>query len=155
MGIAIFAEEAVIFYSLAFSGLIVIVVGLFSIGKGLKVVLKRCLYTILGLCLLIWSLSYYSFANQRANLDNAECQRQASSNGRYIACVCHIRNHIVLRLFNANDECNMIAERTFANYGEPARIYWENSKLEYEDGHDLSIIDLPPSLHDRLLARLP
>ena len=84
------------------------------------------------------------------------CDRMASPDDQYMARVCYLGRQNVVQLLT-KDETHLLAERTFSSYGELVSLFWKDGELQYDDGDTmhLATIRLPPTLYDRLLARLP
>lgn len=118
--------------------------------------------TIVGVCVVaafVSAWSYWDGARLRSIVKPTDCDDAQSADGRYTARGCYLGSHTVLRLYEQPSQ-QLLAERTYRSYtDDAARLYWERDALRYErgdeSGADLGTIHLPPSLYDRLLARLP
>ena len=154
------AEEATYFFLIVMAAVIVVFVTLCSFRAGIKTMLKRGALATLVLASLTVISSYYTSANTRSRITEKDCVSQTSPGNRYVARVCYMGRKDVLQL-RSKDDSRLLVERTFDDYGDPVKVYWEGNELQYitADGEGGSVslekIRLPPTLYDRLLARLP
>ena len=72
----------------------------------------------------------------------------------YVARYCYLtKDTVLLRLYAANAD-QVLAERMFFHLDRPT-FYWEPDEFGYATSPDGGVISLPPTLLDRLRARLP
>lgn len=72
----------------------------------------------------------------------------------YLAYFCYVaRDTVLLRLYDISNQ-HLLAERMFFNLDRP-NFYWENDAFGYDTAPDGGVVTLPPTVLDRLLARLP
>jgi hypothetical protein len=72
----------------------------------------------------------------------------------YTARWCKLtKDTVLLRLYAANAD-QVLAERMFFHLDRPT-FYWEAGEFGYATSPDGGVISLPPTLLDRLRARLP
>ncbi|WP_423369305.1 hypothetical protein [Burkholderia sp. LMG 32019] len=96
--------------------------------------------------------------NRTAELNKCHTERSRADDERYTATYCYgPGENVVLRLYRSSS-MNLLAERLFSYpRDEPVRLTWDRDAVVYDaaasDGD--GIITLPPSLIDRLLAKLP
>jgi len=111
---------------------------------------------LLVLVCLWTAIVYASGAWERAGAHN--CRRVPSGDvlARYAAEYCYLsQDRILLRVYSTHSNA-ILARRTYSG-AAPARLRWERDVLVYDPaapegrGH----VKLPPTLRDRLLARLP
>lgn len=157
-GIANHAESAAIVSLMLLAITIVATVAYYSARHGRKTLLRRSLFAILTLLVISMAVSYLLAAQMRARISTSKCARSVSPDSQYVARTCYSGDRTVLRVLT-KDESSLLAERTFADHGDdPVKIFWQQDRLEYDDGNDgvhLSAINLPPTLLDRALANLP
>ncbi|PCE27431.1 hypothetical protein BWP39_02725 [Paraburkholderia acidicola] len=125
------------------------------VNQIVKVSVRRTIVGICALAALASAWTYWEGARLRALVKPTDCDNAQSADGRYTARVCYLGSRIVLRLYERQSQ-QLLAERTYGSSADdPVRLYWKPDELRYEDGADLGTIHLPPSLYDRLLAKLP
>jgi hypothetical protein len=121
----------------------------------IKVLLKRIVVGVAAAAVLVFAWSYWDRARLRSLVRPSDCDTVQSADGRYRVRSCYLGSKIILRLYEGGSQ-RLIAERTYSDYShDPVRLYWEEGALQYEDGDELGTIALPPSMYDRLLAKLP
>lgn len=101
----------------------------------------------------ILAAHYLLNAKLRANAH--DCQTQVSDQGgKYIAQLCTLRDGIYVgRVYDAMTH-TLLVERTFAS-PEP-QLSWTGEQISFQfGGDDASEVTLPPSLYDKLLAKIP
>ncbi|WP_242540448.1 hypothetical protein [Trinickia mobilis] len=139
---------------------IVTVVYVFSGREGrgvrLKTALKK-LGTWLGSIFVVCtSWNYYQDATDRAEVTkfHSELSYNDAHKGEYMAEYAYLpRNRILLRVYRTSD-MSLLAERTYS-YPDAARLTWTKNSLLYDTSIDDGRISLPPTLYDRITARLP
>lgn len=105
----------------------------------------------------MWTaIVYGSGAWERAGAHNCRRLPMPDASARYEAEYCYLSQHKVLvRVYSAGRNV-VLAQRTVPNSG-PVRLHWDRSVLVFDaaaaDGKGRLV--LPPSLRDRLMARLP
>jgi len=104
-----------------------------------------------------WTAMLYGHgAWERADAHNCRRLPTPDASARYEAEYCYLSEHKVLvRVYSARRNV-LLAQRTFANSG-PVRLHWDRGVLVFDPGavDGKGRLALPPSLRDRLLARLP
>ncbi|MFM0735107.1 hypothetical protein PQQ52_31990 [Paraburkholderia sediminicola] len=121
----------------------------------IKVSLKRTVVGAVATAVLVFAWSYWDCARLRSLVRPADCDSVQSADGRYTARSCYLGSEIILQLYEGSSE-RLVAERTYGDHShDPVRLYWKDGALQYEDGDELRTITLPPSIYDRLLAKLP
>lgn len=124
-----------------------------------KIFLNRIvIVTVVG-----FSLNYLMHAYMRVTASQP-CAQSVSDDGLYIAQLCPLGGGLtpfsvnyVLKIFTSTDK-NLLAERSFFySYREKYPFLWSKSHVGYgdSDGDYEGIIQLPPTLLDRLRAKLP
>ncbi|WGY70167.1 hypothetical protein KEC55_24245 [Burkholderia cepacia] len=115
----------------------------------------------IAVALVIMLIPYMWRADVRkrtTELNKCHTERSRADNGRYTATYCYGPGEdVVLRLYRSSS-MNLLAERLFSYpRDEPVRLTWNRDAVVYDtaasDGD--GIITLPPSLIDRLRAKLP
>ncbi len=105
----------------------------------------------------MWTaIVYGSGAWERAGAHNCRRLPTPDASARYEAEYCYLSEHKVLvRVYSARHKV-LLAQRTFANTG-PVRLHWDRGVLVFDPAAvgGKGRLVLPPSLRDRLLARLP
>lgn len=105
----------------------------------------------------MWTaIIYGSDAWERAGAHNCRRLPVPDASARYEAEYCYLSGHKVLvRVYSARRNV-LLAQRTFANSG-PVRLHWDRDVLVFDPGavDGKGRLVLPPTLRDRLLARLP
>ena len=72
----------------------------------------------------------------------------------YLAQFCYLtKDTVLLRLYDITNR-HLLAERMFFNMDLP-NFYWDSDALGYETTPDGGVISLPPTLLDRVRAKLP
>ncbi|ODV42620.1 hypothetical protein AWV79_24730 [Cupriavidus sp. UYMMa02A] len=105
----------------------------------------------------MWTaIVYGSGAWERTSAHNCRRLPVPDASAKYEAEYCYLSQHKVLvRVYSASRNV-LLAQRTFANSG-PVRLHWDRGVLVFDpgaaDGNGRLV--LPPSLRDRLMARLP
>ncbi|MFM0015534.1 hypothetical protein PQR46_30510 [Paraburkholderia sediminicola] len=121
----------------------------------IKVLLKRTVVGAATAAVLVFAWSNWDRARLRSLVRPTDCDSVQSADGRYTARSCYLGSKIILRLYEGGSQ-RLITERKYSDYShDPVRLYWEEGALRYEDGDELGTIILPPSIYDRLLAKLP
>jgi hypothetical protein len=151
-----FAEGAGIFFMLVTMFALAGIVSICTLPFGRKRAMVAGLITI-AVCIALdqgWKLRH--LAASRSNINEQGCRSDRSPDGQYVARICRMGTYDVLRLRKLRT-AELLAEKTYRHVDVPMRFYWEKDRLEYFDGdpEDLASITLPPSMVDRLLARLP
>ncbi|CAG9167704.1 hypothetical protein LMG23992_00885 [Cupriavidus laharis] len=105
----------------------------------------------------MWTaIVYGSGALERAGAHNCRRLPTPDASARYEAEYCYLSQHKVLvRVYSVRRNV-LLAERTFANSG-PVGLRWDRGVLVFDPGaiDGKGTLILPPTLRDRLLARLP
>jgi hypothetical protein len=118
-------------------------------------VLLRCACWLAALVAFVYLCIYVSDAHTRATRA-PNCRWNLVSNpdnAPYSARFCYLtKGEILLRIHDGVDR--RIAKRHYA-YSDLARFYWEPNGLDYISDDRGSFIELPPTLLDRLRAKLP
>ncbi|MDR5740533.1 MULTISPECIES: hypothetical protein [unclassified Caballeronia] len=156
-GIANAAEAGLLSWSLAFAAGVTILVAAGSWRSGLRSMLMRGVLTALIFALIGTGLYQWRLAEIRSAIAASDCNKFSAPDRQYVLELCYAGDMNVIRLWSA-DQSSLLAERTFPDLThEPMRTYWGKGKLEYESDnrYELEVIKLPPTLKDRLLARLP
>lgn len=72
----------------------------------------------------------------------------------YLARFCYLtKDTVLLRVYDITNR-HLLAERIFFNMDRP-NFYWDNNALGYDTAPDGGLISLPPTLLDRVRAKLP
>ncbi|MCX4144786.1 MULTISPECIES: hypothetical protein [Paraburkholderia] len=108
---------------------------------------------------VLWiAVNYWIGADLRSKAH--DCRKTPSDGGRYIAELCLLRwnpgndSDYVGRVYDAKNS-ELLAERTFST-PVPELSWWKEDNVSFSrGGDDSSWVILPPSLYDRLLAKLP
>ena len=156
LGMVAIVEAALLFWAVMFATGVTILIAVGSWKSGLRSVLKRSLSAVFVFVLMGAGLYHWRFIDARSGITDADCDKEAAPNRQYVAQVCYAGKANVLRLWSA-DGTTLLAERTFERSGDPVPLWWKSDRLEF-DSHDqdeIGTIKLPPTLKDRLLARLP
>jgi|tagenome__1003787_1003787.scaffolds.fasta_scaffold20891150_3 hypothetical protein len=102
------------------------------------------------------SWSYYEGVNVRAAATKFQSVQSDDDGGIYTARYAYLsRDRILLRVYRTSDMA-LLAERTY-RYPDAVNLIWTKDSLIYDtsvEGRD-GLVHLPPSMIDRLLARLP
>jgi hypothetical protein len=141
--------------------LLVTVMYVFSSREGrglrLKTASKKLgiwLGSIFAVC-VAWN--YWQDATDRAAVTkfHREISDDDVHKGEYVAEYAYLpRGRILLRVYRTAD-MSLLAERTYS-YPDAARLTWTADSLIYDTAMDAGgELDLPPTLYDRLMARLP
>jgi hypothetical protein len=156
IGLTPIVEGGGYFVFMVFCILCVVLVGFGSIRSGVKVASLRITFVIGALMLCATGWVYYQRVTARAMVQEADCDNTPSPDGNYSAQVCYKMGRVILRVSDPRKHV-LLAERTFSNIDVPVRLYWESDRLQFENGDPMELgqIALPPSLKDRILARLP
>jgi hypothetical protein len=112
---------------------------------------------VLGVAVLAGvSLSYYEGAKARAAASAFQTVQSDEDGGIYTARYAYIsRDRILLRVYRTSDMA-LMAERTY-RYPDAAKLIWTKDSLIYDsagEGDD-GEVHLPPTIVDRLLAKMP
>jgi hypothetical protein len=140
--------------------LIVAFVMICSFKSGIMTIIKRGVFATLFLVVITGMVSYSTLARIRSNIKVESCNREVSPDKKYMARICYTRRFDIVQVLTI-DESSLLAERTFDDHGEPVRLYWDDKELQYltAEGEGGTVkfeaIRLPPTLYERLLARLP
>ncbi|WP_155122865.1 hypothetical protein [Burkholderia ubonensis] len=98
---------------------------------------------------------YWKDAQLRAICEPKERNSEQSPDGSYWARYCYFGGTVILRLYDKEGK-RLLAERTYRDTsGIPVNLHWAKETLMYPEGQDLGTINLPPTLYDRSMARLP
>ncbi|GAC1320769.1 MAG: hypothetical protein NVS3B3_21340 [Aquirhabdus sp.] len=124
-----------------------------------KIYAKRMVIVVVA----SFSLNYLMHAYMRVTASQP-CEQSVSDDGLYAAQLCPLgiglassRVIYVLKIFSTGDK-NLLAERSFSySYKEKYLFLWSKSHIGYgdSDGDYEGVILLPPTLFDRLRAKLP
>jgi hypothetical protein len=113
---------------------------------------------IVSLALLGVAVNYWTSVDLRSKAH--DCRRTPSDGGHYIAELCLLRwnpgndSDYVGRVYDAKNR-ELLAERTFST-PVPELLWWKEDNVSFSrGGDDSSWVILPPSLYDKLLAKLP
>lgn len=158
---------------LLLASLIVVIIAIISLGRSVclifasrdgrlqrsldigRIAARRTFLSVVIVAVLGYGWSYYRNAHLRSICAEKDRSSEWSVDGVYAARYCYFKDTIVLRLYDRRGQ-RLVAERTYRDTsGDPVRIYWEKSVLLYAEDYDFGRINLPPSLYDRLLAKLP
>lgn len=122
-----------------------------------RAAVRRTLPTVAVIVAVGCAWSYWSDARERSAITAADCYSEQSPDNLYLARICYVgRTKRVLRVYD-RDQQHLFAERTYRDTsGVLVHLYWQNGVLRYyaEDDYPHAI-NLPPSIYDRLLAKLP
>ena len=105
----------------------------------------------------IWTaIVYASGAWERAGAHNCRRVPASGAAAHYAAEYCYLREDKVLLRLYSRGRGALLAERTYASTG-PVRLSWDGDMLVYDPGatDGKGHLKLPPTLRDRMLARLP
>lgn len=105
----------------------------------------------------IWiAIVYGHGAWERAGAHNCRHLPAVDASARYAAEYCYLRqDRLLLRIYDARRD-GVLARRTFTSV-EPVRLSWDGQALVYDaaaPGAKGRLL-LPPTMRDKLLARLP
>ena len=125
--------------------------------------LLRLAYWIAALVAVVYFCNYLLDAHTRTTRvpacewDKVENPNNGTYDKTYFARVCYLARDVYLvRVHHADG--TLVAERTY-DYPAFPKIYWEPDGVSYvydKNGRGaLGFIDIPPTLLDRLLAKLP
>ena len=119
-------------------------------------VIRKCGLVLLTFVIVAAGIDYTSSVLLRSNAH--DCQRKQSDSGVYIAELCLLRDNghdaDYLGRVYATHGGALIAERTFG--AMETGIYWDGGSVAFErGGNGDSLIRVPPTVLDRLRARLP
>lgn len=122
----------------------------------MKTAMKR-IGVVLGVAVLAGvSLSYYEGVKARASASAFQTVQSDKDGGIYTARYAYIsRDRIFLRVYRTSDMA-LLAERTY-EYPDAAKLIWTKDSLIYDtagEGDD-GKVHLPPTVVDRLLAKVP
>jgi hypothetical protein len=105
----------------------------------------------------IWTAIVYGHgASERAGAHNCRRLPAVDAAARYAAEYCHLgRERVLLRIYGAERD-RVLAHRTFTS-SSPVRLSWDGQAVVYDPAAPgkKGRLALPPTLGDRLLARLP
>jgi hypothetical protein len=151
-----FVQGAGLFYAIVFVCGLIVIVTVCTIPFGLKRALQVGAATTGIVFLACFTWHYRDLAKARALIDEGRCESEVSPDQQYVAYVCRLGFYDVLRLRNVSN-AQLIAEKTYPYTDVPIVLLWSKEQLEYSDGDNtrLARIALPPSMIDRLLARVP
>ena len=119
-------------------------------------VFLRIIYWVTVFVGSIFLCVYLSDAHMRSTgAPNCSWSEVANAkNAPYSARFCYLNKEVVLlRLYDAS-ATELLAERTYLQLDRPF-ISWDSDRLWYDTYPDGSFIALPPSLFERLRAKLP
>ncbi|WP_434114827.1 hypothetical protein [Paraburkholderia caffeinilytica] len=168
MGMQGYSEGMMVFYALVLIALVVLVsfvrsvVIIFSQSTGRA---ARCRHIgalwarrIASAAVLWIIVNYWISADLRSKA--RDCSKTSSDGGRYTAELCLLRwnpggdSDYIGRVYNAKDG-ELLAERTFRT-PVPELSWWKDENVSFSrGGDDSSLVTLPPTLYDRLLAQIP
>jgi hypothetical protein len=168
MGIPVFSEGMIAFYAFILVALVVLVSLIRSLtyilsqppGRvaRIKRVARMWAAWIAGAAILWTTVNYWNSAELRSKAH--DCRKTSSEGGRYTAELCLLQwipgdDSIYLgRVYNAKNS-ELLVERTFST-PVPELSWWKEKAVSFaKGGDDSSWVALPPSLYDRLLAKLP
>lgn len=107
---------------------------------------------------LIFALQYWTNARVRSNA--SDCKKASSDSGHYTAELCLLQwnpgddSEYLGRVYDSRNG-ELLVERTFST-PVPQLSWWKDENVSFSRGGDeASLVTLPPSLLDRLRARLP
>ncbi|MFM0338963.1 hypothetical protein [Paraburkholderia fungorum] len=163
-----YSEGMVGFYALVLIALVVLVsfvrslVIIFSQLTGRAARVRRIVglwaMRTTGVAVLWVAVNYWIGVDLRSKAH--DCKKASSDGGRYIAELCLLRwnpgndSDYVGRVYDAKDG-ELLAKRTFSTPA-PELSWWKDESVSFSSGgDDSSWVILPPSVYDRLLARLP
>lgn len=120
-------------------------------------VLLRCSLWLAAFAALVYLCSYLSDTRARATKAPG-CEWNAvpnPHNAPYLARFCYLdKETVLLRVYDAEGQ-SLLAERSIFELDRP-RFHWELNALGYNDrNYDGGEIALPPTLLERLRAKLP
>ena len=168
MGMQGYSEGMMAFYAFVLIALVVLVslarslVNIFSQSTGRAVRGRRIaglwVTRIAGMAVLWIAVHYWIGADLRSKAH--DCKKTPSHGGRYIAELCLLRwnpgndSDYLGRVYDAKNN-ELLAEQTFRT-PVPELQWWKEDNVSFSrGGDDSSWVILPPSLYDRLLAKLP
>ncbi|TKC92683.1 hypothetical protein FAZ69_00205 [Trinickia terrae] len=141
--------------------LLVVVAYVFSDREGrsvrLKIALRKLGIRLGSIFVVCVAWNYYQDATDRAEVTkfHRELSDDAAHKGEYTAEYAYLpQNRILLRVYRTAD-MSLLAERTYA-YPDAARLTWTADSLIYDTAMDTGgELSLPPTLFDKIMARLP
>jgi hypothetical protein len=120
----------------------------------LKIALKKIGIWFGSIFIVVVSWNYYHDAIDRAKATDfdKELSDNEAYKGEYMAEYAYLPGRrIYLRVYRSSDMA-LIADRTYS-YPDAAKLFWSEDSLVYDTrGGSLS---LPPTLYDRIMAKLP
>lgn len=123
---------------------------------GLRKVIVRFACCLAALVAFVYLCNYVSDARTRAT-KAPDCVWDPIPNPEsepYTAYYCVLsKGTILLRLYDITEQ-HLLAERTFSHADWP-NFFWKPMGLGYDAYPDGDLIALPPSLFERLRAKLP
>uniref|UniRef100_UPI001F5CE6B4 hypothetical protein n=1 Tax=Trinickia mobilis TaxID=2816356 RepID=UPI001F5CE6B4 len=138
--------------------LLVTVIYVFSGGEGRVVRLKTALRKLgiwLGSIFVVcvaWSYGQDVTDRAEATKFERELSDYSTNKGEYMAEYAYLpRNRILLRVYRTSD-MSLLAERTYS-YPDAVKLAWTDDALIYDTTGGM--LSLPPTLYDRITARLP
>ncbi len=118
--------------------------------------LRLCVWWITGIAASIWLCSYGSDAYTRYSRMPDCVWKVAPNPGNrpYAVRFCYLtKDTAVVRVYDLSEK-HLLAERTFFELDRP-RFYWTPEALGYSNERYGGLISIPPTLIDRLRAKLP
>jgi hypothetical protein len=123
----------------------------------LKIALRKIGIWFGSIFIVVVSWNYYHDAIDRAKATDfdKELSDNEAYKGEYMAEYAYLPGRrIYLRVYRTSD-MTLLADRTYA-YPDAARLTWGRKSLIYDTSiDDGGEINLPPTLYDRLMAKLP
>ncbi|AOJ32920.1 hypothetical protein [Burkholderia metallica] len=129
------------------------------VAKEVWIFIRRAFVSAAVVTVLGFGWSYWKDVQLRAICDSRTQKIERSPHGGYWARYCYFGDTIVLRLYDREGE-RLVAERTYRDGSRiPVELHWAKEALMYpqglEFGETFGEISLPPTLLDRMMARLP
>jgi hypothetical protein len=116
--------------------------------------LKRSLKLVAWVVLVMAGLKYAIDARGRSNASGCAKQFSSADGGLYLTEHCFLSgDKTLLRVYRAKDG-TLLAERTYPELDTP-ELVWSKDEVYDRFGPEDVAIPLPPSLLDRLRAKLP
>ncbi len=168
MGMHGYSEGMVTFYALVLVALVVlisfvrslVIIFSHSTGRAARVRRSAGLWTvrITGVAVLWVAVNYGIGVGLRSKA--RDCKKSLSNGGRYIAELCLLRwnpgddSDYIGRVYDAKNG-ELLVKRTFST-PVPKLSWWKEESVSFSSGgDDSSWVVLPPSMYDRLRAKLP
>jgi len=125
-------------------------------GKRARIEAKRFVAWVISATIIVIALNYAMDVKTRSGAHEWQQSISTEDGGLYTAEYCYVGfDKILLRLYSSQDR-SLLAERMYW-YPDSARLLWTSDSLVFNTnpGSGSGEIQLPPTLLDRLLAKLP